>query len=371
MRIGILTFFETDNYGTVLQAYSLQKYLENCGHTVEFIHIYRDMIGGKNAQITPNFNVREKIRIKISTFLHRKDNLSKHIKFTEFRKNLRVTEKFYSMRDLSDYDWNDYDLYISGGDQIWNPNHKTFSYNYMFSFLPNDKKRISYASSFGQHISFNQEIKNNFYNYLSKYSALSVRESSGKDIIEMIGLKCRQVMDPVFLIKDEWLKAKRNISGRSKYCVVYAISEYERSIDFEIKEFARKNKLKIVVLPENRHNHLSNYKKKFDLSPDEFIELIANSNAVFTNSFHGAAFAILFNRQLFILPCKNEREQNRQIRLTELLNTVGIENNRKDFNVAAINYDIVDKKIDKLIEESKRFLNTAINKCVSDRVEKR
>ena len=292
MKIGILTFFESENYGTVLQAFSLQKYLQMQGHKVELVHLKRE-ITGKSKYFSNNtiisYSLKERLKIKISNLWHNKDKKKKVMSFAEFRnKNLSIGRYYDSDEQLKNFEH--YDLYLCGGDQIWNPYHKVFSYHYMWDFLPNNSKCASYSSSFGVSQINNDTMLEDMKKHLLRFSTITVREESGVEIIKSLGLTAHKVVDPVFLITSYWYEHIEALNYK-KYCLIYALVDYPKEEDKIIQTIAKKHGWEIRILPENSHNHSTCYKKEFTAGPEEFINLIANAEFVFTNSFHGIAFS--------------------------------------------------------------------------------
>ena len=192
---------------------------------------------------------------------------------------------------------------MSGGDLIWNPYHKVFSYHYMFDFLPKGAPRASYGSSFGVSEIPETDIRQKMGALLADYRAVSVREKSGVELLAKMGVNGQAVLDPVFLIEDHWreLAAGAGEQSAGKYCLVYSLVDYPKAEDAVIRDFAKKRGLRIVAMPANRHNFSTSYGKKFSAGPEEFVSLVANAEHVFTNSSHGLAFAILFRKQFSLL----------------------------------------------------------------------
>lgn len=364
MKIGILTFFESDNYGTVLQAYALQSYLEDLGHSAILIHLKRN-VNAKSVHFKPagrKYTLKQRIWNHIIIQKTAKMSEYKKEKFRKFREEyLNITSVCYeSEKDFLE-DMHNYDLFISGGDQIWNPCHKVFSLNYMLKFLPEGYPRISYGSSFGVDVINDEIVLAGMANALKKYAEISVREASGVEIVSQMGLEAHRVVDPVFLCGNKWHDwVDKESPVRKKYGVIYALIDYADECDAKIKKYAKDNHLKMIILPENRRNCMNGYKKCFDLSPIEFINYIAHSEIVFTNSFHGLAFAILFHKKVVILNPVSEEAKSKQSRLLNLLETIGIE--QRDFESLndSIDYEKVQMKLDEMINESKDYLVKAI-----------
>ena len=189
MNIGILTFFESDNYGTVLQAFALQHYLETKCHSVELLRIKRAVNAASQhfSYTAVRYTFYEKALIKVMSFLHQSDEKKKKAAFKQFRDTyLHLSERIYETDDELLRDPPQYDLYLSGGDQIWNPYHKVFSYHYMLDFLPKGVMKASYSSSFGVTEIKENNIREKMCVLLSDYKAVSVREKSGVEFLSQI-----------------------------------------------------------------------------------------------------------------------------------------------------------------------------------------
>lgn len=360
MKIGILTFFESDNYGTVLQAYALQDYIESLGHQAILIHLKRN-INATSSHFKPasrTYTLAQRIWNRVVMQKTSKLAVKKKAGFQKFRDGyLNITPVCYESGEAFLKDASQYDLLISGGDQIWNPYHKVFSLQYMLDFLPENYKRVSYGSSFGVDKIEDQKILENMKNALKNYKALAVRETSGIEIIKEMGLQVEQVVDPVFLRPERWKTfVQKDSPMKRKYGLVYALIDYSDECDKEIKNYAKENQLELVILPDNRRNCMNRYQKKFGLSPIEFLNYIAHSEIVFTNSFHGLAFAILFKKKVVILEPLSNEAKSKQNRLFNLIDVLGM--GSCDFRAIKepIDYETVDRTLNEKIEKSRSYL---------------
>ena len=360
MTIGILTFFESDNYGTVLQAFALQDYLQTLGHEVTLLHFKRNINATSSffKEKAKAYTLKQRIKNRIVMEMTAKSRKSKSTKFKEFRnEHLNISSVCYETGEDFLKDAEKYDLLISGGDQIWNPYHKSFSLNYMFSFLPEKHPRISYGSSFGIDKVHDEKVVNAMGCALKNYSSILVRESSGVKIVQEMGFHAQKVLDPVFLNVDCWHRfVKKDSPMKEKYGVVYALVDYNEKSNKVIQDHMKKDNLKMVVFPDNRWNCISSYKKRFGLSPIDFLNYIAHSEIVFTNSFHGLAFAILFRKQVVLLEPVSLEANSKRNRLEDLLELLGID--------GQINYEKTDVILKNQIFESQTILKQAIeNAC--------
>lgn len=213
MKIGIVTWFNAPNYGTFLQAYALQKFLMNEGFEADLINF------------KPNTFFYSDIRhilFSICPFLRKRNEYSnsKYIFQKSVNRALKLSKRvtLKKCHKLNSC----YDVFISGADQIWNPDgmYKTF---YMLDFCEG-KKCISFSSSLGGNNIPDSE-KNIYSNLLKKYSYISVREESSRVILEkLLDRKIEHLCDPVFLLsKEEWRKVAidTDLSKNKKYIFCY------------------------------------------------------------------------------------------------------------------------------------------------------
>jgi len=249
----------------------------------------------------------------------------------------------------------DYDYFIVGSDQVWKPTRNRLSDIDLLTFANNSQK-ISYAASFG--ISNIDEIyQEKLKRELPNFKAISVRENEGKTIIEKsAGIKNIEVLlDPTMLLdKSEWRKVSTNTKiNHKKYAVCYFLGDVNIS---DITEFCEQNKLGVMFFN----------KKNEDFGPSEFLSSIDNAEIVFTDSFHGSVFSILFEKEFYVLERKEKDLRNDMIsRINTLLNTFNLENrkinkiiNLKRFkcDYASVNYILENER-----KKSKEFLEKALD----------
>lgn len=183
-RVAIMTWYCFNNYGTVLQVYSLRKMIQSLGG--DTVDVIQYIPKHKRKSILKRFtydNLKTKITvandIRIQNLIKEKDN-----KFDVFReKYLTLSPKAYSPTDL--FMLNDiYDKFVCGSDQIWSP--LVFDENYFLTFVKNDSKKIAYAPSMGLSSIDSFDVKDQIKQYVAKIPYLSVRETYGQDIIKNI-----------------------------------------------------------------------------------------------------------------------------------------------------------------------------------------
>ncbi|EGQ7866054.1 polysaccharide pyruvyl transferase family protein [Vibrio parahaemolyticus] len=294
-KIGILTIHSVYNYGAMLQAYALFKFLSEKNHNVEVID-YRPYSICRNYEFYwKDVLINPKRALSII-----KQNLLHGSKFANFKlfltKDIKTSEcRYNNFDDLKNHK---YDVLITGSDQIWNPYITGFDESFLLSFDTKSEK-MAYSSSFGV-----SEIPDNWKhkvkNSLSYFSTIGVRENSGKKILDgILPFKdVESVLDPVFLLpKAFWEKeASHVITPQDKFLLVYTLEVNDNIIKYA-KDIARDKSLKIVTLHP--------FKADYDFAdiclntagPKEFLSLILNATFIVTNSFHGTAFSIIFEKE--------------------------------------------------------------------------
>lgn len=378
MKVGIITYHEPISYGAHLQCLGLQIYLKEIGCDTEIIDYsekaYLELRSTQKIRslIKRFFNV---LKSPIS-FIKAKNN-AKNIekekeKFKELliKRNNKFKEfetKYYNLSKKKYQKYSDlkneipiYDAYICGSDQIWNPGFCDMDDNYFLSFAPKNK-RVAYAPSFGvSKIPF--YAKREYKKRLENIEKISVREKTGAKIIkELINRDVPVVIDPTFLVdKDKWIEIANNsnIELPSEYIVTYFIG-----IDDYINQYINEVKVKY-----------SNYKiinlvfDQTELGPCDFIKLISNAKLVFTNSFHGLAFAINLNVPFAVGKTLKDFGGNSAFsRMEDLLETLDLSdriyfgNKELNENWLQLDYSKVNQRKEKVVEESKKYLIEALN----------
>jgi hypothetical protein len=354
MKIALLTLWGCPNYGQNLQAYALQRFLRNAGHEVYLIRYplaeYRDT--------SPWIYLKQFIKHVLPPFLlyiiYRLKNKKYNIKTLtkhplEIRKNniapyyTIYRDQSYSihMRRIGDFidsqfiqsnkffasfaelriDPPEADVYIIGSDQVWNfwgqpleiAKHETVN-AYFLNFGRPEIKRIAYAASFGTR-GINKKSAEIIKPLIQRFSYISVREETGLNLCKACGVDSAEwVPDPTLLLTSEHYRTLYNKTNISKsvesYCAVYMLRD---NFDFlkKIYTWAEKKKLKVRLIMNNGLiQHL--YQETFATIP-EWLEILDNAEYVFTDSYHGTIFSLIFEKQFGIIPfvgCENDLRLN-------------------------------------------------------------
>ena len=384
-KVGIVSCYFKDNYGSMLQAYATKKILDNNNIPNETINIdyNKDFKKGKRKYYaTQIFNfkfIKNKfgmIKMKFQKKLNKE--LGKNIairtnKYKEFRREINLSRTSNNYEDLTNQAKEKYSDIIVGSDQLWLPVNVVADY-YTLNWVPEDINKISYSTSFG-FSSIPAKYYEQYKKFLSRINHLSTREKSGVDIIkEITGKEAKLVCDPTILLKkEEW---EKECSSTPIYTEKYILC-YFLGNNIEHRKFAEKLKektgCKIVSL-----NHADEYVKYSDefcdyapygIGPREWINLIKNAEYICTDSFHGTVFSIIFNKTFFDFRRHNSKSKNStNSRIDSLLDVAGINKERiligtenvEEVLKYKIDYEKVNINIEDFREKSKLWLLNAI-----------
>ncbi|BAP55942.1 polysaccharide pyruvyl transferase [Thioploca ingrica] len=287
-----------------MQAFATKKILSRYGE-VETINYGNPRLQYKSNLIRFEPSIQG-IKMMIHDILRFKDRnkvVNQFKKFIEFNLNMNLS-KLVTRQDIQTGVINDFDVYVCGSDQIWNP--KVVSKNgeldpiYFLSFVNKPAKKISYASSMGSYRFKNSE-KAKVKDLLKDFTTISVRESDTQEMLsQLLEREVFHVLDPTLLLsKEEWLEAlkiDRNYrSQKEDYILVYVVQKtpsLKKVVEFAVNQFGKK-----VVIIDQAFKPFT--KADFhirDAGPIEFIDLFSNASLVITDSFHGTCFSINFKK---------------------------------------------------------------------------
>lgn len=362
MKIGILTLFHgNNNWGGVLQGYALKTLLEQKYENVQVdILVYKS----KNNIVYPSilkqmqqYNVREIFSLvnkKINKKSVRKVHgyLKERYKlFKDFQNIYKTNETVYTDATLIEAA-KEYDCLISGSDQVWNPN--VGRAGYFQAMIKDECKKVAYAASIARD-DLSKEEQSIMIPCIERFDYVSVREKTAKKILDKYitnGKEVTETLDPVLMLtKDQWnLAFKEKNTDDEKYCLAFFFSE-SRKYRTEISKLAKEKNIKLKYIPFAANTYISSDLKGpgepcWNVGPEEFIRLFQNAECVFTDSFHGAVFSIIFQKPF----CVFERDKNTKVsknsRLYDLLEKFGLsERLVKQFSVSDLS-EIINKPID-------------------------
>ncbi len=377
--VGVCIKYFHENYGGMLQAFATTKMLEKRGIEYELIRYEKRYSLIQKVKFIPRlFNgvlvkdKKEALNKIIGMRMHpdfANNNAIRNEAFHKFR-----DEKFTHLAvpsvgyDQLCKDARKYEAVVTGSDQLWSPAGLPTNY-YNLMFVPDDIKKISYASSFGVgQIPWYQ--KKRTAQFINRIEHVSMRENKGSEIVKTItGRDVPVVLDPVFsLSKGEW---EKYIPVEKIYDEPYIFAYFLGNNDYyreEVKRLAKETGLKIVAL-----RHLDQYVDNdeqfgdyapYDIGPDKFLNLIRGAQYVCTDSFHGTCFSIINEKKFLIFNRYNNASRvSKNSRIDSLCVNLGVSDRRFDGDImkiqAEIDYKAVNHNLEKELELTNKYLDEA------------
>lgn len=314
-KVGVLTYHDSDNFGSVLQAYAINEYINSLGYDCKIID-YRKLEVKKLYKIFKWPRSRYQFFMNIyNTFFYQK--LKKRKKnFEKFRKvNLRLTDTIYTSAD--ELKSTNCDIYIVGSDQVWNTNIVDFDSAYLLDFT--NKRKVAYAASFGPKGCAISEIEL-FKKNLLPFNSIMVRERAAEQFCRsQLKLETYTVCDPVLLLsKQKWKSIERPVKGLpTNYILCYFAGGVSATLEKFSFEMSKKYGYKRILLMPDWHDWKKRGKRLYNAGPAEFIYLIRNAQIVCTNSFHGSAFSVIFNKKFVVDDSNNDERLKTLLELSK------------------------------------------------------
>ncbi len=387
-KVGLAIVTYTINYGTYLQAFATQTAIRNLGYDTEILNI--DSVIGDVSKARKKYFLSQVFNFaEVKSYSHtiaaivakkinpkyRKYILAREKSFKEFHDNyFKIGPICNSWDGLANH-CREFSSVVVGSDQLWRPANIAGNF-YTLNFVPEEINKISYATSFGlKEIRKNQESVAR--NFLSRINYLSTREASGAKIIKKVAERdAKVVCDPTLLLSrdnwEEYINPTPIVDG--KYIFVYLLSSNKDHRKY-IKEVSKRTGCKIVgVLHGSGYIHGDD---KFvdeyptEVGPFEFLNLIKNASLIYTDSFHGCVFSILLEKEFYAFKRFSDTDKmSTNSRVTNLLTRFGLETRIVEdydyFGIKIIEYDVVNKKVDKYRFESMEYLVDSLKKGEMD-----
>ena len=362
MKIGIITYHCSNNYGAQLQAYATCYFLRQMGHDAEILDC--NTIGNgpifRWAWHSPRA-ILGSIRNNMLSLVSEK---KRQCLFERFSHNMLSLSKPCHTKQEIDKACKEYDYIITGSDQVWHP-MICEGHTYFFLDLPiPTNRKIAYAPSFGVS-EYNKEDVDKYMPLIKDIGHLSVREESGRDLIKKYtGRDTKIVVDPTMLLtKADWDNIAIS-SKYKKYLFYFTILDEPNGTDELVRKIAREKGLQIVRIGTVRDIIKKDFINARANGPQQFLGLVRDADFIVTTSFHGTVFSILYEKQFLCVLNNNDRNS----RMETLLCKLGLED-RMVRNVhsetvddkSSINYKAVDSKLKELRKESAQFIKESIS----------
>ena len=379
-RVGILTYHRHYNYGTMLQAIALQKAIENMGASAEIIDFYESNV----------MQEEEKRKLyksrRVFYLLHFSKYAQKAVKQAFIRTIMKCNQKntdlkkkafdeFYgkhAVLSANQYHHSeelrkappDYDVYMVGSDQTWNPNVGGNPDAFYLDFAPDGRKRVSYAPSVSVSVLTDAQ-RERMARMLKNVDELSCREETGSAMLsEITQRQVVSVLDPTFLLDhSEWDRFAGKIEHPRRYILQYLLGNNFEHRNY-IKRISRQTGLPIVSIPCVPFDMVDASTMHAWCGPDGFLSLIRDAELVCTDSFHGTAFSINYRRPvLSFMKMSNRDSKSENSRLANIYEVFDLPQRivtdfRSEISpeLTSFDYSPYNEKIEQRINASQEYL---------------
>lgn len=378
-KVGIITFHNSYNCGSMLESYAMQTILEKKGIKAEIVNFSSK--GQKDLySVWFKNNTIKNIVKNIVLIPYHKRLKNNNSKYEEFKiKNFKLSKEYTDNDNISE---KNYKIVVAGSDQIWNITIKDADDCYFLNWVKKAKK-VAYAPSFGaKKILKYSDNPNKYIDYLNSFDSLSIRENNGqKWLKEMINKDVPVLLDPTLLLekKDYDKIMAKDVNVNYKYIFFYSPS-FNIDICKYVKSIADKYDLKVITW--STKSYCTKRIKKFGFilpeyeSPSMYLYLIKNAELVMTTSFHGTIFSTIYRKKFITI--KNGEMFGDDDRVITLLKQIGMEDRliKYDFDenfdyLKDIDYSNYDILLPKLQKKANKFLEENVVKYYNENSSKK
>lgn len=374
--VGIITVHHYGNYGSALQAYASQKVFEHLGYDTYIIDYrspiayyatkrwmdYSDMDDSfyhrlEHRSINPIKRIIRNVMSEphIARFLYHRLGIKRGIwLFNFWLDNLKMTQRYNNLKELY-ADPPCFDIYVVGGDQLWNT---YITYNnpaFFLTFADRNAKKISFSTSIGISAIPNEALPT-FKLGISNLSSILLREEEGVEYLRSLGFKADRVLDPTLMLtKDEWsmMQDKYFKMPYEKYILAYILDPTDWTAVL-LETVRNQVGLPVIIIGRKGKNvAFDSYTYVGNIEVSTFLTLFAHAEIVVTNSFHGMAFTILFEKVLIATYRSEESEMSMNSRFRNLADMLNLSHHMYDmnnFSPKKLSYRMDYEKINKLLE---------------------
>ena len=341
MKACIVTVYNSENCGSYWQAFALKHYLELNGYEVSFLR--RNMKGASHSS-------KAVIKKVLYALLRRQPRRA----FGVIRQH-RIFDKAISAFDVVEECTDDFDVCLLGSDTIWNLEWNYFAKERETYWGNKSKavKTVSYAASLANTGADTISEYPEVIEYLNGLHAVGVRDAHTVDVLkEFTSKEMTIVCDPTILFDKNYYKSFCK-EKEDDSLFVYYFNKMPKDIEDNIRLFAKKNHLKIVVMG----NSMKGDEQIYAFSPQQFIECFNKARFVVTNTFHGTIFSIIFEKPVLFNSEGKSKVSDLLARLgLQYRDYVHIDNLQNAFSFDCIHYDIVSQKVEEFREYSREFI---------------
>lgn len=373
MKIAILTWAaNTNNYGSILQAYALQRFLDDNGYD-SIILDYRwnanDLKWPSEIEIT-----RRKIATRIKNHFNEKSDRLNQMNCLvtksclDFRhNNMKISHTYRGIKELKASN-KEYDTFICGSDQIWSMK-EIINPAYYLTWVSKEKKKIAYAPSMPM-IQIDSKRQKALKEFVCDFTAVSVREEKTAEMMqELLGQNIISTLDPTLLIDEKvWFDLTTNNNTKEKYILCYFLGK-NKNYEKCVQRIAKETNHRVIVVPTSEKSFEFEGDIKRDVGPIKFLNLIRNASIVMTDSYHASIFSVIFKKQFVLfkrfIDGNKDDENGRIYDLVTKLSLYDQLADAENFDLNKLkkpNYNLQDEKLELLRKESKDFLLSSLVK---------
>lgn len=375
--IGVISFHFSANYGSALQCYALNKFLNLHGYdatVIDYCPSYHTVSYNTYNTFTDYCEIQSKKNVIILFMKYMAKNIigffcfSKRIKNEKFerfrRNNFKLSRKYKHVKEIED----EFDTYISGSDQIWNYRcvkdkeyGGVYDKAYFLSFAQG-KKKIAYAVS-AQHGEIRTDLDEDVLSLINQYDHISTREAAlTKTLHELGRTDAVTVLDPTLLLgmKDYQIIEAKTGHENENYILVYNLPGANSSLlESLVRKVAEQTECSIIDISPKPYTDLVSKKIK-TCGPAEFLTYIHNAKYVLTDSFHAVAFSLIYHKNFYcVLREKNDERIKNLLSMSGLMDRL-VETSESEMTYSIIDFETVDQLMKPEKEESIQFLLNAL-----------
>lgn len=358
MRIGILTYHRSHNFGALLQAIATRKVLIDAGHDVFYIDYWPDYHRAMYSLFSfgelRRLEKRDKLKYSLDKIINFSQNIKRKVKYEKF-----ISEHIAPYCSPSDYN---FDCIIYGSDQIWRkqPWMNAFNPVYFAENRYKTIKNIAYSASMGI-IELSELDKNRLKTLLANFDEISVREKDLQTFVTQLGYRCKLTVDPALFLKQNQWNDIFPINDIHKRGYVLMVNYIKDSFDEDVlRQYADEKNLMFIkvngsVLGKDTPDAIT------DAGPEELVNLIRNADVVFTSSFHAMVFSIIYQKDFFAGFKNNSGRAESILKVLEIENRLIRKASLHELTIAcSLDYKHINERLNTLVYPSLEYLHNSI-----------
>ena len=356
-RLGLVTYSNTlNNYGQMLQTLATIEFFRKRGYEVSllrerlsFLSSIKRRIGKMVHTILRSCGIE-----KMNDFQKWwKVSIAEHKQHPRYFENFR--NEYFNLKSLTknQIKKENFDVLVAGSDQIWS---ELNPYMYLY-FKTTDVKKISIAPGIGI-TSYNDDQINLIREYLKDYSFITVRENAGKEMCHRAGREAEIILDPTFLLSSlEYDLFAEDMKIKDDYLFLYMLGADTALQMDAIYDYAKVNNLRVVyVASQGRFDE----REKLFATVPQWLYLMKNAKYVITNSFHGMALSIIYNKKFLVLPITGKTKKMND-RIENLADIFSLQQQIYNGDISAVCNEIDYNRINDIIRDNKDHINQMLD----------